>query len=92
MGRMRRAIVGDHFVCIAVVGGNERKTALGLHRFNDLRNTRIDRLDSGNRSGNNARMSNHVRVCEVHDIHVGFVVFNRRSKRVGNSGFAHLGL
>ena len=89
MSRMRRAIVGDHFVCIAVIGGNERKTALGLHRFNDLRNTRIDRR---NRSGNNARMSNHVRVCEVHDIHVGLVVFNRCSKRVGNSGFAHLGL
>ena len=92
MGRMRRAIVGNHFVCIAVIGGNERKTALGLHRFNDLRNTRIDRLDSGNRSGNNARMSNHIGISKIHDIYVGLIVFNRRGKRVGNSGFAHLGL
>ena len=45
MGRMRRAIVGDHFVCIAVIGGNERETTLGLHRFNNLRNARINRLD-----------------------------------------------
>ena len=92
MRRVGRSIVRDHLVAIAVIGRDERESAFAANRVDDLADAGIDRLDGGNGSGDDARVTDHVGVREVHDVHIGLVGIDRRGQGVRDRRLAHLGL
>ena len=92
MGRMRRAVVGDHLVGVAMIGRHERDAALALERGQHLAHARVHGLHGRHRGGDHARVPHHVGVGEVHDVHVGRVSVDGRRQRPRHLRLAHLGL
>ena len=83
---MLGAIGGDvkHMVGVAVVGGNQSKTALGENCRNHLGKSVVNSLDSLDSSLKDTGVAHHVAVSEVHDVEISAVLVNGSDELFGN--------
>ena len=81
-----------HVIGVAVVGGNQRKAALGENRRDNLGQGIVNSLDGLNGSVEDTGVTNHVAVCEVHDVEISAILVDGGDKLLGNLGSAHLRL
>ena len=77
MRRMRRSVICDHLVAVAVIGRYERESAFAANGVDDLAHAGIHRLNGGDGGGDDARVADHIGVREVHDVHIGLVGIDR---------------
>ena len=69
-GQRLAGIVLDHLLGVAVVGGNQRRAALGHRRLDDAPDASVHRLDGLDRGLEHAGMADHIGVGVVHDDHI----------------------
>ena len=81
-----------HVIGVAVVGGNQRKAALGENRRDNLGQGIVNGLDSLDGGVEHAGMANHVAVREVHDVEISAILVDCGDELLGNLGSAHLRL
>ena len=81
-----------HVIGVAMVGGNQRKAALGENRRDNLGQSIVNSLDGLNGGVEDTGVTNHVAICEVHDVEISAILVDSGDKLLGNLGSAHLGL
>ena len=87
-----RAVVLEHLVGVAVVGGDEQRAAGVLDDPTTLAEARVDGLDRGDRGRDDAGVADHVGVGEVDDPEAEVAVAPGVDERVARLPRAHLGL
>lgn len=63
-----------HVIGVAVIGGNQRKAALSENRRDNLGQGIVNSLDGLNGSVEDTGVTNHVAVCEVHDVEISAIL------------------
>ncbi|MNX92463.1 hypothetical protein D3C86_1246030 [compost metagenome] len=81
-----------HGLGVAVVGGDDRRAALGLDGPDDAAEADVQRLDRLHRRPQVAGVAHHVGIGEVHDDDVGLGVLDPLHRHVRHLEGAHLGL
>ena len=80
----------DHHLGVAVIGGDQHRSAFGAHSFFNLAQARVHRLNRFDGGLDLARVPDHVGVGEVDDDHVKCPVIRGFHHRFRDAGGAHL--
>ena len=86
------AVLVEHLVGIAVVGGEQRRAAHLQNLVGYAFYALVNDVHGFNRRRNNARVAHHVAVCKVQNHHVELARFELLNHLVGYEVCAHLGL